>query len=96
MSHGSGLCLSERGALILSRVPQPAIKKCLAALGTQLALRIFKARSCVTEAPADVQAVTVRPHSAASAQLITHVHCYSCDMTRHDVTTRRARFSAAE
>jgi hypothetical protein len=53
------------------------IKKGLAALGTQLGSRISKAHSCVTEAPADVQAATVRPHSAALAQLITPGHGYN-------------------
>jgi hypothetical protein len=59
------------------------IKKGLAALDTQLGSRVSKARSCVTEAPADVQAATVRLYIAASAQLTTPGHGYSGDMTRH-------------
>jgi hypothetical protein len=43
------------------------IKKGLAALGTQLDSHVFKTRLCVTEAPADVKAATVRLYSAASA-----------------------------
>jgi hypothetical protein len=57
------------------------IKKGLAALVTQLGSRVFKACSCVTEAPADVQDATVRPQSATSAQLTTPGHGYSSDMT---------------
>jgi hypothetical protein len=72
------------------------IKKSLAALGTQLGPRVSKARSCITEAPADVQATTVRLYSAASAQLTTPGYGYRGDMTRQDSTTRRAMFSAAE
>jgi hypothetical protein len=72
------------------------IKKCLAALCTQLDSRVFKSRSCVTEAPADVYAVTVRPYSAASAQLTTHVYSYSGDMTQQNGTTGRVMFSAAK
>jgi hypothetical protein len=51
---------------VLSRVPWPGglwtteIKKDLAALVTQLGSRISKARSCVTEASADMQAATMR------------------------------------
>jgi hypothetical protein len=58
------------------------IKKGLAALGTQLGSRISKAHSCVTEAPIDVQAATVRPYNAASAQLTTLGYGYSGDTTR--------------
>jgi hypothetical protein len=72
------------------------IKKCLAALGTQLGSRVSKARLCITEVLADVQAATVRPYSAASAHLTTHVHDYSGDMTRQHDTTGRAMFSAAK
>jgi hypothetical protein len=72
------------------------IKKGLAVLGTQLGSRISKARSCVTEAPVDVQAATVCLHSAASAQLTTPGYGYSGDMTRQDGITGRDRFSAAE
>jgi hypothetical protein len=57
------------------------IKKGLAALGTQLGSRVSKARSCVTEELVDVQAATLRPYSAASAQLTTHRHGYNGDMT---------------
>jgi hypothetical protein len=59
MSHGSGLCLPERGAPVLTRVPRPpgglwttGIKKGLAALGIQLGSHIFKTHSGVTKAPA--------------------------------------------
>jgi hypothetical protein len=57
------------------------IKKDLATVGTQLDSRIYKAHSCITKAPANVQAATVRPYSAASAQLTTLVHGYSGDTT---------------
>jgi hypothetical protein len=57
------------------------IKKGLAALGTQLGSRVSKAHSCVTEACVDVQAATVRPYSAALAQLTTPGHGYSGDVT---------------
>jgi hypothetical protein len=43
-----------------------------------------------------VQAATVHPYSAASAQLTTLGHDYSGDMTRHDVTMVRAMFNAAK
>jgi hypothetical protein len=72
------------------------IKKGLVAIGTQLGSCVSKARSCVTEAPAVMQAATVCPYSAASAQLTTLGHDYNGDMTRQDGTTGRARFSAAE
>jgi hypothetical protein len=72
------------------------IKKGLAALGTQLGSRVFKARSCVTEAPTDVQAATLWLYSAASAQLTTPRHGYRGDTTRQDGTMVRAMFSAAE
>jgi hypothetical protein len=55
-----------------------------------------KAHSCVVEAPANVQAATVLPHSAALTQLTTPGHDYSGDTTRYDGTTGQARFSAAE
>jgi hypothetical protein len=71
------------------------IKKGLAALGTQLGSRVFKARSYVTEASADVQAARVRLYSAASAQLITIGHGYSGDMTQQDGTTTLPMFSTA-
>jgi hypothetical protein len=58
------------------------IKKGLAALGTQLGSRVSEVRSCNTKVPADVQATTVRPYSAASAQLTTPGHCYRGDTTR--------------
>jgi hypothetical protein len=35
-------------------------------------------------------------YSAASAQLTTHEHCYSGDMTQQDGTMGRVIFSAAE
>jgi hypothetical protein len=66
------------------------IKKGLAALGMQLGSRVSKACSCVTEAPTDVQAATVHPHSAASAQLTTPGHGYSGDMTQLDDIMGRA------
>jgi hypothetical protein len=72
------------------------IKKGLAALGTQLGSRVSKARSCVTEAFADVQTATVRPYSAASARLTTPRHGYNGDATRQDGTTGRAMLNAAE
>jgi hypothetical protein len=72
------------------------IKKDLAILGTQLGSRVSKARSCVTEAPVDVQAATVCLHSATSTQLTTPGHDYNDDMTRQDGITGRDRFSAAE
>jgi hypothetical protein len=72
------------------------IKKGLVALGTQLGSRIFKAHSCVTEAPADVHVATVCLYSAASAQLTTPGHSYKGDMTRQDSTTVRVMFSAVE
>jgi hypothetical protein len=43
-----------------------------------------------------VQASTVRPYSAASAQLTTPGHGYSGDVTRQDGITGRIMFSAAE
>jgi hypothetical protein len=64
--YGSGFCLSERGAPMLPRPTAPdglctiGIKKCLAALGAQLGSRISMARSCVSEALANVQAAIVR------------------------------------
>jgi hypothetical protein len=72
------------------------IKKDLAAQGTQLDSCVFKARSCISEAPADVQAATVRLYSAASTQLITLGHGYRCDTTRQDGTTGWAMLSAAD
>jgi hypothetical protein len=59
----------------------------------QLGSHVFKARSCVTEAPADVQATTVHSYSAASAQLTTLGHGYNADTTRQDGTTVRVIFS---
>jgi hypothetical protein len=85
-----GLCLSERGALMLSRVPRPSvgrtteIKKCLVALGTQVGSRVFKACSCVTEALEDVQSATICLYSTASTQLTTPGHGCSGDVTRQD------------
>jgi hypothetical protein len=58
------------------------IKKCLAALGTQLGSRVSKARSCVTEAPIDVHAITVHLYSAALAQLTTLGYGYNGDTTQ--------------
>jgi hypothetical protein len=88
---------------MLSRVTQPpyglwieGIKKCLAALGTQLDSRVSKTRSCVTEASVDVQIITVLLYSAASAQLTTPEHGYNGDTTRQDGTIGRVMFSAAE
>jgi hypothetical protein len=71
------------------------IKKCLAALVTQLGSRISKVCSYVTEAPADVQVAIVRLCSAASTQLTTPEHSCSCDMTRQDSTTALTMFSTA-
>jgi hypothetical protein len=88
VSHGSGLCLPERGAPLLPCVTWPRWtvdhrnKKGLAALGTQLGSHVSKARSCITKAPVDVQAATVHPHSAASTQLTTPGHGYSGGMTQ--------------
>jgi hypothetical protein len=56
----------------------------------------FNARSCVTEAPANVHAATVLPHIAASAQLTIPGHGYSGDTTRQDGIMGRARFSVTE
>jgi hypothetical protein len=72
------------------------IKKDLADLDTQLGSCVFKARSYVTKAHADVHAATVHPYSAALAQLTTPKHDYRGDTTRQDGTTVRAMFSAAE
>jgi hypothetical protein len=72
------------------------IKKSLAAVGIQLGSRVSKARSCVTEAPADVQTAIVCPYNAASAQLTTFGHGYNGDVTRQDDITGRAMFSATE
>jgi hypothetical protein len=72
------------------------IKKGLVVIGSQLGSRVFKARSCVTKAPADVQAATMRLYSAALAQLTTPGHGYRGDTTRQDDTMVRAMFSAAE
>jgi hypothetical protein len=85
------MCPTPPGGLWIT-----GIKKSLAALGTQLGSRVSKARSCVTEVPADVQATTVRPYSAVSAQLITPEHGYNGDVTRDDGITLRVMFSAAE
>jgi hypothetical protein len=63
-----------------------------AALGTQLGLRVSKARSCVIKAPSDVQSAIVHLYNAASAQLIIPGHGYSDDMTRQDDTTALAMF----
>jgi hypothetical protein len=68
VSHGSGGLWTT------------GIKKGLAVLGTQLGSRGFKAHSCVTKAPANVQATTMRPYSAVSVQLTTPVHGYSGDV----------------
>jgi hypothetical protein len=48
---------------------------------TQLGPCVFKARSCVIEASTDVQAVIVRPYSAASVRLTTPEYGYSGDVT---------------
>jgi hypothetical protein len=63
---GAATCPTSPGGLWT-----PEIKKGLAALGTQLGSRVFKAHSCVTEAPADVHAATMRLYNAASAALGT-------------------------
>jgi hypothetical protein len=62
----------------------------------QLGSGVSMARSCVTEAPEEVQAATVHPYSAASVQLTTPQHGYSGDVTRQDGITGRAMFSVAE
>jgi hypothetical protein len=72
------------------------IKKCLAALGTLLGSRVFKTRSCITEASADVRVATVHPYNAVLAQLTTPGPGYSGDMTQQDSTTGRAMFSTTE
>jgi hypothetical protein len=72
------------------------IKKGLAAIDTQLGSHVSKAHSCVTEAPTDVQAATMRPYSTASAQLTISGHGYSGDVTRQDGITGRTMFNAAE
>jgi hypothetical protein len=82
------MCHTALGGLWIT-----GIKKCLAALGTQLGSHISNAHSCVTEASVDVHAATVRLYSAASAQLTTPGHGYSGDMTRQDGTTALAMFS---
>jgi hypothetical protein len=84
VSHGPGRPLTT------------GIKKCLAALGTQLGSRVFKSRSCVNEAPADVQAATIRPYSAVFTQLTTLGYGYNGDVIRQDGITGRAMFSAVE
>jgi hypothetical protein len=102
MSRGSRLCLPEgsSGAATCPTAPvgvwTTEIKKGLAALSTQLGSHVSKACTCVTEAPADVQAATVRPYSAASAQLTTPGHGYSGDVTRQAGIMEHAMFSAAE
>jgi hypothetical protein len=65
---GAATCPTSPGGLWT-----PEIKKGLAALGTQLGSRVFKAHSCVTEAPADVHAATMRLYNAASAALGTQL-----------------------
>jgi hypothetical protein len=76
VSSGAATCPTATGGLWTT-----GIKKGLAALDTELDSRVSMARSCVTEAPADVHAATVRPYSTASAQLTTPGHDYSGDMT---------------
>jgi hypothetical protein len=78
-SYGAVTCFMGPGELWTT-----GIKKCLAALGTQLGSRISNACSYVTEAHADVQAVIVRLCSTASTQLTTPEHSCSYDMTRQD------------
>jgi hypothetical protein len=85
------MCPTAPGGLWIT-----GIKKCLAALGTQLGSRVSKSRLCVTEAPVDVHAATVRSYSAASAQLTTSRYDYSGDVTRQDGIREHAMFSAAE
>jgi hypothetical protein len=75
-SSGIATCSMASSGLWTTR-----IKKGLAALGTQLGLCVFKAHSCITEAPADVQAATVRRYSVVSFQLTTFGHGYIGDMT---------------
>jgi hypothetical protein len=71
------------------------IKKGLASLSMQLGSRVSKARSCIAEAPTDVQAATTQLYSAALAQLTTPRHGYSGDMTRQGGTMALAMFSTA-
>jgi hypothetical protein len=102
VSHSSGLCLPERGAPVLARVPRPPVgcgprnKKGLVALVTQLGSRVSKARSCVSEVPVDVQTATVRLYSTASAHLTIPVHSCKGDTTWQDGTTVRVMFSTVE
>jgi hypothetical protein len=90
-SSGAAMCPTTPGGMWTT-----GIKKVLAALGTQLGSHVSKARSCVTEASTDVQAATMHPYSATSAQLTTPGHGYSGDITQQDSTTRQAMFSATE
>jgi hypothetical protein len=55
VTSGAATCTTAPGGLYST-----GIKKGLAALGTQLGSRVFKARSCIAEAPGDVQAAIVR------------------------------------
>jgi hypothetical protein len=103
VSHGSEPCLLDEVSsdaatwpTTLGELCTTGIKKDLVALGTQLGSRVFKAHSCVTEAPADVHVATVRLYSAALAQLTTPGHSYRGDMTRQDGTMVRVMFSAVE
>jgi hypothetical protein len=103
VSRGPGPCLFAEvssGAATCQSVPgglwTTGIKKGLAVLGTQVGSCVSKARSCITEASADVQAATVRPYSAASAHLTTLGHDYNGDMIRHDDITGRAMFGATK
>jgi hypothetical protein len=72
------------------------IKKDLSDLDTQLGSCVFKARSYVTKAHANMHAATVHLYSAALAQLTTPKYDYRGDTTQQDGTTVRAMFSAAE
>jgi hypothetical protein len=86
MAPGSAFLREELRCSHVSHGPRRAVdhrkKERLSCPGMQLGSRIFQTRLCVTEAPADMQTATVRLYSAASAQLTTHGHGYSSDMTR--------------
>jgi hypothetical protein len=100
MALGSASLRGKLRCCHMSYSPPRAVdhknKEGLAALGRQLGSHISKARSCITEVPVNMQGATVRPHSAASAQLTTPGHDYNGDTTRQDSVMGHAMFSAAE
>jgi hypothetical protein len=71
-------------------------KERLSCLATQVGSRVSKAHLCITEAPVDVQAATARPYSVVLAQLTTHRHGYSDNVTQQDGITGHTMFSAAD